>query len=60
MAISITADSLLSRPKLDYDVGYDVAVKGASVVVIYGLKLHLGVLNWIFLFISYIYVLMEE
>ena len=29
----ITTDSLLSRPKLDYDGGYDVAVKDASVVV---------------------------
>ena len=33
MAMSITADSLLPRPKLDYDVGYDAAVKGASIVV---------------------------
>jgi len=32
-AMSITADNLLSRPKLDYDVGYNVAMKGASVVV---------------------------
>jgi len=32
-AMTITVDSLLPRPKLDYDVGYDVAVKGASVVV---------------------------
>jgi hypothetical protein len=32
-AMTITADSLLSRPKLDCDVGYDVAVKGLSVVV---------------------------
>jgi hypothetical protein len=32
-AMSITADSLLSRPKLDYDGGYDVAMKGPSVVV---------------------------
>ena len=31
--MTITADSLLPRPKLDYDVGYDAAVKGASVVV---------------------------
>jgi hypothetical protein len=30
----ITADSLLPRLKLDYDEGYDVAVKGPSVVVI--------------------------
>jgi hypothetical protein len=34
MAMSITADSLLPRPKLDCDVGYDAAVKGASVVVL--------------------------
>ena len=34
MAMSITADSLLARPKLDYDVGYDATVKGASVVVL--------------------------
>ena len=33
MAITITADSLLSRPKLDCDGGYDAAVKGPSVVV---------------------------
>ena len=32
-AITFIVDSLLSRPKLDYDVGYDAAVKGASVVV---------------------------
>jgi hypothetical protein len=32
-AIIITADSLLLRPKLDYDEGNDVAVKGASAVV---------------------------
>jgi hypothetical protein len=31
--MSITADNLLSRLKLDCDVGYDVAVKGASIVV---------------------------
>jgi hypothetical protein len=30
--MTITVDSLLPRPKLDCDVGYDVAVKGASVV----------------------------
>ena len=34
MAMSITADSLLPRPKLDCDVGYNAAVKGASVVVL--------------------------
>ena len=33
-AMAITVDSLLSRPKLDCDRDYDVAVKGASVVVI--------------------------
>ena len=33
MAIGITIDSLLLRLKLDCDVGYDAAVKGASVVV---------------------------
>ena len=33
-AITITIDSLLPRLKLDCDVGYDVAVKGASVVVL--------------------------
>ena len=33
MATTITADSLLPRPKLDCNRGYDVAVKGASVVV---------------------------
>ena len=33
MAMTITVDSLLSSPKLDCDGGYDVAVKGSSVVV---------------------------
>ena len=33
-AMTITVDSLLPRPKLDCDVGYNTAVKGASVVVI--------------------------
>ena len=33
-AMTITADSLLPRPKLDCDVGYDAAVKGASIVVL--------------------------
>ena len=32
-AMTITADSLLPRPKLDRDVGYNVAMKGVSVVV---------------------------
>ena len=32
-AMTITVDSLLPRPKLDCDVGYGTAVKGASVVV---------------------------
>jgi hypothetical protein len=32
-AMTITVDNLLPKPKLDCDVGYDVAVKGASVVV---------------------------
>jgi len=31
--MTITVDSLLLRPKLDCDGGYDMAVKGASVVV---------------------------
>ena len=39
-AMSITANSLPPRPKLDYDVGYDVAVKGASVVVVVYLRMH--------------------
>ena len=34
MATSITADSLLPMPKLDCNVGYDAAMKGASVVVV--------------------------
>ena len=34
MATTITADNLLPRPKLDCDVGYDAAMKGASVVVL--------------------------
>ena len=33
MAMTITADNLLLRPKSNYDRGYDVAVKGTSVVV---------------------------
>ena len=33
-AMTITVDSLLPRPKVDCDVGYDAAVKGASAVVI--------------------------
>ena len=33
-AMTITIDSLLLRPKLDYDLGYDAATKGASVVVL--------------------------
>ena len=33
MAMTIITDSLLPRLKLDYDRGYDMAVKGASVVV---------------------------
>ena len=32
-AMTITVDSLLPWLKLDYDAGYDVAVKGPSVVV---------------------------
>ena len=34
MTMTITVESLLPRPKLDYDGGYDVAVKGTSVVVL--------------------------
>ena len=37
-AMTITVDSLLPRPKLDCDVGYDTAVKGASVVVVFSHK----------------------
>ena len=33
MAMTITANNLLPRPKSDYDRGYDMAMKGASVVV---------------------------
>ena len=33
MAMTITADSLLWMPKLDYNRGYNVIVKGMSVVV---------------------------
>jgi hypothetical protein len=32
-AMTITADNLLSRLKLDYDRGYNMAVKGLSVLV---------------------------
>ena len=34
-AMTIIVDSLPPRPKLDYDVGYDMAVKGVSVAVVY-------------------------
>jgi hypothetical protein len=34
MAMTIITDNLLSRPKSDCDRGYDMAVKGASVVVL--------------------------
>ena len=42
-AMTITIDSLLPRPKLDCDVGYDVAMKGLSVVVFatWGCSIHL-------------------
>ena len=33
MAMTISVDSLLPRPKLDCDGGYNVAMKGLSVVV---------------------------
>ena len=33
-AMTITVDILLSRPKLDCDVGYDAVVKGVIVVVL--------------------------
>jgi hypothetical protein len=36
MAMSITAHSLLPKPKLDCDVDYDTTMKGASVVVVHG------------------------
>jgi len=32
MAMTITTDKLLSRPKLDCDGGYNTTMKGASVV----------------------------
>jgi hypothetical protein len=41
----ITADSLLPRPKLDCDEGYDMAVKGPSVVVKHQMCAHI---NFIF------------
>ena len=31
-AMTITVDSLLLRPKFNFYVGYDTAVKGASVI----------------------------
>jgi len=37
-AMTIIVDSLPPRPKFDYDVGYDVAVKGASVLVSHSLN----------------------
>ena len=40
MTTTITADNLLPSPKLDCDVSYDVAVKGASVVVVVYLRMH--------------------
>jgi hypothetical protein len=33
-AMTITVESLLPKPKLDCNVGYDTAVKGTSVVVL--------------------------
>ena len=33
-AMTITIENLPPRPKLDCDVGYDAAMKGASVVAI--------------------------
>jgi hypothetical protein len=42
MAMTITADSLLPRSKLDYDGGYDVAMKGLNVVVKEGTSLILA------------------
>ena len=38
-AMTITANSLLPRPKCSCDGGYDVAMKGLSVVVILSLLL---------------------
>ena len=35
MTLTITVDSLLPRSKLDCDGGYDMAVKGSSVVVVH-------------------------
>ena len=40
-AITITVDSLLPRLKLDCDVGYDAAIKGASVLVVDRGMLHM-------------------
>ena len=39
-AMTITVDSLLLRPKLDCDMGYDIDVKGVSVVVNHRHMLH--------------------
>ena len=36
--MTIIVDSLLLRPKLDSDVGYDAAMKGVSVVVLESLE----------------------
>ena len=44
-AMTITVDSLLPRLKLNCDVGYDVAVKGASVVVVAKVDLVLHMLQ---------------
>ena len=54
MAMSIIADSLLLRLKLDCDVGYDMSMKDVSVVVherkeavgMSALKLREARLNW--------------
>ena len=48
MAMTITADSLLPRPKSDYDRGYDVAVKGA-IVVVWSLSCKTTIRSWLHL-----------
>ena len=37
-AMTIIVDSLLPRPKLDCDEGYDMAMKGSSVVVTHNIE----------------------
>jgi hypothetical protein len=58
MAMSITADSLLPRPKLDSDVGYDATVKGASVVVPQEASMCSFPLRFTFIFMQFTFLIL--